>query len=228
MASAPSTVEIVSATRLDAEQFRAAPLGISLARMARDPRLSPQIAFQNRRGLPEIYNDRITASGTADVLVFMHDDVWIEDYFFVDRLIEGLARFDVVGLAGNARRVPGQKSWINSPHTQQADHPHLRGAVANGDAPLAPVRFFGPNAAECELLDGVLLAARKATLVERGVAFDPQFDFHFYDLDFCRAARTAGLRLGVWPIAVTHKSAGAFGSAAFRENGLRYFAKWGD
>ncbi len=221
-------VEIVSATRLSAEEFGSSPLGVSLARMARDPRLVPHVVFENHDGLSAVYNERIESPDAADVLIFIHDDVWIEDYFFVDRVLEGLSRFDVVGLAGDSRRVPGQRSWLNSPLTQQPDHPHLRGAAANGDAPLAPVRFFGPNAAECELLDGVLLAARKATLVERHVTFDPQFDFHFYDLDFSRTARRAGLRLGVWPISVTHRSGGAFGSPAFKENGLRYFAKWGD
>jgi GT2 family glycosyltransferase len=228
MPSPVPIVEIVSATRRTADAFTASPLGVSLARMARDPRLVPHIAFENSRPLPEIYNERIASPDAADALVFIHDDVWIEDYFFVDRLLEALNRFDIVGLAGNSRRVPGQRTWINSPHARGPDHPYLRGAVAHGDGPMATVRFFGPNAAECELLDGVLLATRKATLVDRGVAFDPQFSFHFYDLDFCRTARAAGLRLGVWPIAVTHGSGGAFRSPEFKENGLRYFAKWGD
>ena len=228
MASSPPIVEIVSATRLSAADFPASPLGVSLARMSRNPSLVPKIAFENRRALPAVYNDRIASPDAADVLAFIHDDVWIEDFYFIDRLLEGLSHFDVVGLAGNSRRVPGQRSWINSPETQQPDAPHLRGAVAHGDAPLATIRFFGPMPAECELLDGVLLATRKATLRERGIGFDPQFDFHFYDLDFCRTARQANLRLGVWPISVTHRSGGAFGSPAFRDNGLRYFAKWGD
>ncbi len=224
----PPVIEIVSATRSSAKDFPASPLGVSLARLDRDPRLVPHIAFENARPLPEIYNTRIAAPEPADVLVFIHDDVWIEDFYFADRLLEGLGRFDVVGLAGNSRRYPGQKSWIASPDGPDPDRPHLRGAMAHGEAPLGPVRFFGPNAAACELLDGVFLAARKTTLAQRKVAFDPQFDFHFYDLDFCRSARKANLRLGVWPIAMTHRSNGNFGAAGYRENGLRYFAKWRD
>ncbi len=60
-------------------------------------------------------------------------------------------------------------------------------------------------------MDGVFLAAKKSALTEYAVTFDPQFDFHFYDMDFCRTARKAGLTLGTWLVKLTHQSAGAFG-----------------
>jgi Glycosyltransferase like family len=226
--SSPPVIEIISATRLSEAEFPASPLGLSLARMARDPRLLPRIAYENTRGLPEVYNERIAASHPADFLVFVHDDVWIEDYFFVDRLLEGFKIFDVIGMAGNSRRQPGQFMWATSPLTGKPDFPHLRGAIGHGDAPLGPINFYGPNPADCELLDGVFIAARKSDLLERSVVFDPQFDFHFYDLDFCRSARRANLRLGVWPIAMTHRSIGAFQRAAFGTNRKKYLAKWPD
>ena len=65
-------------------------------------------------------------------------------------------------------------------------------------------------------------------LLGAGVRFDERFDFHFYDLDFCRTARANGLRLGTFPLAVTHRSAGGFGSPAWQENAERYLEKWGD
>jgi GT2 family glycosyltransferase len=64
--------------------------------------------------------------------------------------------------------------------------------------------------AACEILDDVLLAIRKSVLMEHDLRFDMRFDFHFYDLDFCREARESGLTLGTWPIAITHQSGGAF------------------
>jgi hypothetical protein len=41
-----------------------------------------------------------------------------------------------------------------------------------------------------------MLAARSNTLAEKGLRFDPLFDFHFYDLDFCRQAELRKLRMG--------------------------------
>lgn len=201
-------IEIVSATRLSEAAFAAAPLGVSLARLGGDRRLKPRISFENSSSLGEVYNARIESRDPAEILVFVHDDVWLEDFYFADRLIEGLKRFDVVGVAGNSRLAPGHESWAHVPGTRRLDLPHLRGAIAHGDAPLGKVGFFGPIIGEVELLDGVFIAARKTALVQSDVRFDPRFSFDFYDLDFCRAARSKGLRLGTWPIAMTHRSTG--------------------
>jgi GT2 family glycosyltransferase len=78
----------------------------------------------------------------------------------------------------------------------------------------------------CQLLDGVFLAVRTATLKQHGVRFDPRFKFHCYDIDLCRTALTKGLRIGTWPIAITHDSGGAFGSEAFRQAARAYLEKW--
>jgi hypothetical protein len=220
-------VEIVAATRLSAAEFEStAPLAATLRRVQRDPRIRPRITCDNVVGLPAIYNARIDSSDDTDVLVFTHDDVWIEDFYFVDRILEGLGRFDIIGLAGNTRRVPNQVRWATI-ESGKLDLPHLRGAIATDDHPMGKVGFFGPIIGECQLLDGVLLAARKQTLRVAGVRFDPAFDFHLYDLDFSRSAVDRGLKLGTWPVSVTHRSPGAFGDDSWTAGTARYLAKWG-
>ncbi len=220
-------IEIVAATRLEEAAFWSeAPLAASLARVRQDPRVVPQIRFSNKDGLSSVYNARIDATDAAEVLVFVHDDVWGEDFYFVDRILEGLKIFDVIGLAGNTRRVRGQTRWANADNAGGLDLPHLRGAIAHGDGPMGKVGFFGPIIGACELLDGVLLAARKSTLRRLGARFDARFDFHFYDLDFCRSARAKGLRLGTWPLSVTHRSTGSFTDQSWERNAELYRAKW--
>lgn len=223
-------IEIVSATRLPERNFwSTSPLGISLRRLAHDGRLVSHLAFANRRGLPEVYNARISAGDSKEILVFMHDDVWIDDYFLADRVIEGLERYDVIGVAGNRRKVPGQPVWafLDEGLTWD-DRANLAGSVAWGDHPFGPVSFFGEVPADCELLDGVFLAARKEVLRAQGILFDPRFDFHFYDMDFCRSARQYGLRMGTWPICLTHQSCGLFGTEQWRQRYRAYIEKWGD
>lgn len=221
-------INVISATRLSESDFwRTAPLGLSLRRLALDKRLAAEVTFENRRGLPEIYNAHISASGSADILVFVHDDVWFDDHFLPDRLIDGLQRFDVIGVAGNRRRVRLQPAWpfVDARFTWD-DKSSLSGAVAHGNHPFGPVTLYGPVPAECELLDGVFLAAKRAALVASEVSFDPRFDFEFYDMDFCRTARQRGLRLGTWPISLTHQSRGAYGSQRWWEMYLSYLRKW--
>ena len=181
--------------------------------------------------MPELYNRSIAAADTHDILVFMHDDVWLQDYFFVDRIIEGLSRYDVIGVAGTAppraRASVVVHQRLQAP--ARADWGYLSGAIGHGQEPFkGEVGVFGPVPAECELLDGVLLAARKSTLRERGVQFDPRFAFHFYDLDFCRTARQQGLRLGTFALSLTHQSQGNFDTQTWAHARDAYWAKWRD
>lgn len=222
-------IDIVTATRLSSDAFwNTSALGASLRRLAHDGRFAVQVATENSRPLPDVYNTVIAAS-RAEQLVFLHDDVWLDDFHFADRIEEGLAAFDVLGIAGNRRRLPGQPSWAFADLRMQWDaRENLSGAVAHGGAAAGPVARYGAAPAACELLDGVLLAARREALLQHGVRFDPRFDFHFYDLDFCRSARAAGLRLGTWPISLTHQSGGAFGSVNWQAKYRDYLAKWGE
>jgi len=223
-------IEIVTASRLPQDEFwKASALGVSLRRLAAERRISAQPALANRAGLPDVYNARISPQNHSQVLVFVHDDVWIDDYFLADRLLAGLEVFDVIGVAGNRRRVPQQRAWHYVSPTGGWDRESLSGAIAHGKTPFGRVSSYGPVPAECELLDGVFIAARLRTLLDRSVRFDPLFDFHFYDLDFCRTARQAGLRIGTWPICLTHQSNGmAFESPAWMNAYAKYLKKWGD
>lgn len=223
-------IEIVSATRLTEQEFwNRSPLGWSLRRLGRDTRLGARIAFANSRGLPAVYNERITSPDKADILVFIHDDVWIDDYFLVDRVTEGCKKFDVIGVAGNRRRVKDQPAWIFTDAQFTMDNrENLSGRVAHGNNPCGMVAHYGSVPVECELLDGLFLAARKGTLTGRNILFDPRFDFHCYDMDFCRTARSKKLRLGTWPVCLTHQSRGGFGTPPWHENFRRYREKWGE
>ncbi len=223
-------IEVISATRLSESEFwQKAALGLSLRRLAGEGRrLVARVAYENKTGLPELYNAAIQAEDPEDILVFMHDDVWIDDYFFADRVVEGLESFDMIGVAGVTQPVPGQIGWV-MPGNQSAhaNVENLSGRLAHGAHPCGAVHVFGPVPAACESLDGVFLAARKSLLRSHGVLFDPRFDFHFYDVDVCRTARSRGLRLGTWPICLTHQSGGIFDSPAWREKLDLYRKKWG-
>lgn len=222
-------VEVVSATRMTEEAFwRDSALGQSLQQhMMNDARISAQVAFENTRGLSEIFNARIAQAPDDAVLVFVHDDVWLEEANFTETVLAGLSQFDVIGVAGNKRRLPKQPAWafINTNFVWD-DKKHLSGKVGHGQQAYGEVSDYGAVPAACELMDGVFFAVKKSALTEHAVTFDPQFDFHFYDMDFCRTARAAGLTLGTWPIQLTHQSAGAFGGALWQKHYQGYLRKW--
>ena len=221
-------VRIICATRGDQQAFaQESMLGRSLARLSFNESITATVHCRNRDGLPEPYNREITPASAGTILVFTHDDVWIDDFFLQERLDEALAVYDVVGLAGNRVLHPRHQGWAfpdGSPHWDVPEN--MSGAVAHLYDGIPRVTRFGPTRRAVVLLDGVLLAVKADSLLRTGVRFDPRFRFQFYDLDFCRTASAAGLRLGTWPIAVTHASTGRFGAGDWAASLAAYRAKW--
>jgi len=58
--------------------------------------------------------------------------------------------------------------------------------------------------------------------------FDPQFAFHFYDIDFCRQAEARHIRMGTGAICAIHASAGQLGGEAWRTAYQQYLTKYGE
>jgi GT2 family glycosyltransferase len=225
-------LHVVSATREDPVGFsRHTKLGLSLARLSFDRRITVSMPCRNTDGLSSVYNWGIERAADDDVLLFVHDDVYIDDIHVLHRLAEAHRHFDVVGLAGNTNPHEHHVAWLfwRDPGTTQV-HRHdpavLSGAVSHFTAKGEIVSYYGPTPQECVLLDGCFLSVPARTIRERRLRFDPRFTFHFYDLDFCRTCRAAGLRLGTWPIAVTHASGGSFGTPQWEAALKVYQEKW--
>lgn len=233
---------LVCATRLSVHDFHQQTLlGRCLPRLGEFEQFGLKLFSGNRSPLAQAYNQAIDEAQPDDVLVFVHDDVHLDDWLLAQRLREALQTFDVVGVAGNRRRQPGQMTWYLQPMTDTAegvpdwsrtvhDQEFLSGAIAHGDWPeQTQLTVYGPSPRPVCLLDGVFLVARASTLQASGVRFDPQLDFHFYDLDFCRSAEAAHLKLGTWPIAISHQSpGGSVHSPAWLQARARYAQKWSE
>lgn len=227
---------LVSASEVSSELFADATyLGRSLQRIPDSLRPPLTIALANTgpraMGLGEIFNKAIDEADPRTNLVFLHDDVYLNDWFFAQRVLEALERFDVVGVVGSVNPDLSQPSWglrfdenLNATGWQ----PGLQrsGAVNHFDYACPKISVYGPTPLACRLLDGLFLAIRTSVVKERGVRFDPRLRFHCYDLDFCRAAAAQSLRIGTWPIGLTHDSGGSYGSDAFKQAARLYLEKW--
>lgn len=185
----------------------------------------------NSDGLPKVYNKSIESSkNNPSILVFVHDDVHLTDFFWQDRIVQSLSKFDIVGVAGNVRRIPNQPSWafIDCNYTWDVRE-NLSGFIGYGSN-LVPTNLsrFGPVGREVKLLDGVFLACHSTFLNENNLRFDEQFDFHFYDLDFCRCAELINAKMGTWSISIVHNSIGSFYTPEWYAGKEKYFDKWGE
>lgn len=230
-------VRIVTATTLTLEDFHnESYLGRSLAAIptALRPRLS--VFADNKgpsaRGLTSVYNQALNDAEPGEILVLLHDDVHLHDWYIASRAREAMQHFDIAGIAGSVRGTLAEPSWcwiFDEALERTAKQPdrNLSGSVNHGDPTQQPkVRVFGRTPTTCQIIDGVLMIVDAERARAAGVRFDEQFRFHFYDLDFCRTALQAGMRIGTWPISVTHGSRGAYDSDAFRKQARVYLDKW--
>ena len=223
-------IRFVIATRVPKEEFFSqTAIGRSLS-YCRALGFEIRLSASNTRGLPAVYNAAIEeAAERPAILVFVHDDVMLLDYFWPHRLRQALDRFPIVGLAGNRRRLPGQSSWaFLDDRLTRDDQKHFSGVVAHGHGfPPGNLSVFGPAGLEVKLLDGLFIAVESRTLIESGIRFDERFDFHFYDLDFCRQAEMQGISMGTMALSVIHGSRGDFRSEGWRLGYAAYIQKWG-
>ena len=73
----PTDVLFVVCTRFDAEQYKTTPTYTSLAKLEKlYGEIPTRVFYQNKRGLPECYNEAIRDCQQPFV-VFIHDDIFI-------------------------------------------------------------------------------------------------------------------------------------------------------
>lgn len=225
-------IGLVSATRHDRDSFmQSSALGKSLTQLqALKVPFDLYLAERNKSPLATHYNRAIQQAPADQILIFVHDDVGLLDRHITQRLQEGLQQFDAVGVVGNRVIRPRQPAWSFPEKIGQWDAAHrLLGAVHHSLADGREVfTHYGDTRCKAAVLDGLFIAAKAGVLRGKSVAFDPALAFHFYDLDFCLQLGKAGLHAGVWPIAISHGSAGRYDSDAWRQT-YQIFCKkhWG-
>ncbi|WP_157636229.1 hypothetical protein [Burkholderia ubonensis] len=89
----------------------------------------------NTKGLSTIYNRTIEhAQEIPAILVFIHDNLSIRDFFGIGRIYEAVKQFDIAILAGSTRRIPHQPSSALTPEMKWARREFPRG----GARPASP------------------------------------------------------------------------------------------
>ena len=223
-------IRLVIATRAtEAEFYTQTATGRSLA-FNRPSYIDLRLFPENREGLPALYNRVIRESqGDPATLVFAHDDLHLLDFYWTGRVMEGLEQFQILGAAGNTRRVPNQPAWP-FPDTRFVwdDLQYLSGIVGHGKQfPPSLFSVYGPPRQQVKLLDGLFLACESETLIQNDLYFDERFAFHFYDLDFCRQAEVLDVSCGTWDLSIIHESGGNFSSPSWLKGYELYLDKWG-
>ena len=171
---------------------------------------------------------RYAADKKYDTIIFVHDDVSLEDTFFFDKLEAALKEYSIVGLAGATQAKLKQPALWHLMSEQE----HWRGCVCHrfvqGDEERFVWSHYGPSPSRVLLLDGLFLACRVKDLIDYEVGFNesiPHNGYHHYDMLFSLSANKAGLKLGTYPIWAVHDSGGLEEKTQAYHDSEQYFLK---
>ena len=198
---------VVSCTKQPKQHKQGLLIYQSLAGLDCDVKL--EIVFDNEQSLSVVYNKYIDEKYKKkhDIILFVHDDVYIDDLKLKGKLYGAIKQFDIIGLAGTLYpRIEAPVLWH-----RMADRKHWRGIVNHphdGDVNVIQSTGFGPTPSRVAIIDGLFMAVNLKRALETGWKFNESFSFHHYDISSCLDANMKFLKIGVVPINVIHQSPG--------------------
>ena len=168
-----------------------------------------RIIYDNKRGLPEVYNEYISAKYAKkyDILLFIHDDVYVDDLKIRGKLYEAIKQYDIVGVAGCLYPIIRKPALWHL----MSDRLNHRGYVAHvnpQDIATINMTTFGPTPSRVAVIDGLFMAINLKSVLNSEWKFDEDFKYHHYDLSSCLYANEKNLKIGVTPINIIHASSG--------------------
>lgn len=169
---------------------------------------SPNVDFyvfkDNTRGLSVCYNEVLKDPANINkTVLFVHDDVSLEDIFLYEKLIN--SPYSITGLAGakSFNKQSDRLAWhLSAPREDYV------GEVAHTSEGRTWTTVFGNTKSRALTIDGLFIACKVKDLFVNDLTFDENFNFHFYDIAFCLRANDKKVTCGVLPINVVHSGLG--------------------
>lgn len=188
------------------------------------------VVWENSEGLSKVYNRKMDqyAGSEVEFIVFVHDDVYIDDLKLVEKLSTAhhSLGYDIVGIAGAA----GLKVAYPSLWHLMSEPKDRRGFVSHFASPGQVVcSSYGASPSRVVVADGLFLAVHLPTAVEKSWRFNENYEFHHYDVSSCLDAHKLGLRVGVYPIHVIHDSPGldSLSNPVWTASNQRFLSEYG-
>ena len=218
-----NTYKIIVATPFTSEEFKEkSAIAIFLDKTG----YTAEVVYENKEALTKVYNRFITEENRNTKIIFVHDDVLIEDLFFMDKLNLAFEKFDIVGLAGakSCNIAADYPAW----HLM-APREDLVGEVSHSRGGINWTTVFGKTPNRVLMIDGLFIAVDIAKLLDTNTRFDEEFTFHHYDITFCLNANKNKLKMGVYPIRVVHFGLGdSMNTPEWQESSVKFKEKYGN
>ena len=199
-------VAVVCTTCKTLDEFKERPIYRTLEKLHKLYSISEfdmKIIVDNKKGLSEIYNSFITEEYKNNIILFIHDDVEINDLFLVETLNK--SPYTVSGLAGSKTFDLSKDKFAWHICCERKD---MMGEVSHKKDDNIWTTAFGPTKGRVLIIDGLFIAVNIEEILKTNARFDENFKFHHYDIAFCLNCNKNKVKVGVLPINVIHHGLG--------------------
>lgn len=170
------------------------------------------VYHDNKDGLPKVYNQAIDEfKADSDMMVFVHDDIKILDSEIYDKLKKCADDgYGIIGVAGgmsyditDIKYFQGIRLGWNVASRRHG----LSGYIIHNKDGKSPIMTeYGPIGS-CLTVDGCFIAVTSDAL-SKGLRWNENYCFHFYDMALCMDAYKLGVKTCTSGIVVEHRSIG--------------------
>jgi hypothetical protein len=188
------------------DEFKERPIYKTLEKLHKlysESEFDVRIIKDNKKGLSEVYNSYITEEYKNNILVFMHDDIEINDLFLIEKLNE--SPYVVTGLAGSKTCDLSKDKLAWHLCCKKED---MMGEVAHKKNNFIWTSVFGPTIGRVLIIDGLFISINVEEILKTNARFNEKFKFHHYDMAFCLNCNKQKVKVGVLPITVVHHGLG--------------------
>jgi hypothetical protein len=199
------TIKFVVATKENKQNFlKTKPFGLFLEKTNT---VNQSIIIENNsHGLSKVYNKFLTEEYKNDYIIFVHDDVLIDDLFYSEKIQMAFEQYDIIGLAGT------KKCNLNTDMIAwhlASDRNFYVGEVSHyAKEKKVWTTVFGPTDSRALILDGLFIGVNIEKAIEKQLQWDENFNFHHYDISFCLRANNLKIKAGVFPLRAVHYGLG--------------------
>lgn len=189
------------------EDFKQKPIYNSLEKLHKlypASEFDVRIVCNNSDGLSKNYNNFINNQEYQNkILLFVHDDVELNDLFLVEKLNN--SPYTVTGLAGSKTLdlSSDKLAWHLS-----TTRDNMVGEVMHKKENHTWTTVFGPSFSRSLIIDGLFIAINVEKLLKSNARFNEKFLFHHYDIAFCLECYKNKIDIGVIPVNVIHHGLG--------------------
>jgi len=167
---------------------------------------STYVIENNTEPLTKVYNKFLTEEFKSNCVIFIHDDVLIDDLFALEKIQLAFEKYDIIGLAGT--KSCNINSEMCAWHLMSESSNYVGEVAHYAKDRKVWTTVFGPSDSRALLLDGLFIGVNVEKAIETGLKWDENFSFHHYDISFCLRANNLKIKAGVFPLRAVHYGLG--------------------